>query len=164
MAVTKHAFSAKLARFSTLYGVDVPLAVSRAVGRAATPVEVRLRRGAPFLATLVPAGGGRHRLFFNGEVREAAGVKPGDRIAVTLTADPALRTREVPIPPDLTEALRDEGVLDAWESMPPGKREHILRWIEQAVHETTRTKRIVRAVEEALAQREKRIDRPRWSG
>jgi hypothetical protein len=161
MAASRHSFSAKLVRFTTLYGVQVPVAVSRSVGRAAVPVEVRLRRVAPFLATLVPAGGGRHHLFFNAAVRKAAGVKLGDRLAVQVTADPALRAREVPIPPDLSDALRDEGVLDAWESMPPGKREHILRWIEQAVHEPTRAKRVVRAVEEALAQHEKRIDRPR---
>jgi uncharacterized protein YdeI (YjbR/CyaY-like superfamily) len=50
-------------------------------------------------------------------------------------------------------------VLAAWTSLPPGKREHILRWIEKAVHETTRQKRVVRAVEEALARHEKLIDR-----
>jgi hypothetical protein len=159
MAASRYAFTAKVVRFSTLYGVEVPAAVSRAVGRAAVPVEARLRRGAPFHATLVPAGGGRHRLFLNGEVREAAGVKVGARVAVEVIADPALREREVPIPPDLAEALRGEDVLGAWESMPPGKREHILRWVERAVHEPTRAKRVARAVQEALAQREKRIDR-----
>jgi hypothetical protein len=157
----RFSFRAKLARFEGPYGVEAPAAVSRAVGRGAMPVTVRLNRGAPFQATLMPAGGGRHRVFFNGEVRKAAGVEPGDRVSVELVADPALRTREVPVPPDLREALRDEGagVLEAWESMPPGKREHILRWIEQAVHEATRAKRVARAVEEALARREKRIDR-----
>jgi uncharacterized protein YdeI (YjbR/CyaY-like superfamily) len=69
------------------------------------------------------------------------------------------RSREVVIPDDLTAALREEDVLEAWESLPPGKREHILRWIEEAVHETTREKRIGRAVQEALARREKEIDR-----
>jgi uncharacterized protein YdeI (YjbR/CyaY-like superfamily) len=84
-------------------------------------------------------------------------VKVGDRVAVEVRVD--REPREVPIPPDLSEALEEEGVLAAWTSMPPGKREHILRWIEQAAHETTRRKRVVRAVEEALARHEKRIDR-----
>jgi hypothetical protein len=157
----RFSFKATLVRFEGPYGVDAPVAVSRAIGRAAMPVTVRVNRGAPFHATLMPAGGGRHRLFFGADVRRGAGIEPGDRVAVDLVADPALRGREVPIPPDLREALGDEGagVLDAWESLPPGKREHILRWIEQAVHEATRAKRVARAVEEALARRERRIDR-----
>jgi hypothetical protein len=166
MAVTRKAskkqrfaFTAKLVRFTILYCVEVPAEVSRAVGRGATPVTARVREAAPFQATLVPAGDGRHRLFLNAEVRKAAGVKLGDRVPVEVLADPSLRAREVPVPPDLREALVDEGVLEAWESMPPGKREHILRWIEQAVHEPTREKRVARAVVEAHARREKNIDR-----
>ena len=153
----KHAFTSKLVRFTVLYCVDVPAAVSRAIGRARAPVVVRIAKGAPFRATLQPSGSGRHRLFLNAEVRVTAGVKVGDRIAIEVRVD--REPREVPIPPDLAAALEDEGVLGAWTSMPPGKREHILKWIEEAVHEATRQKRVVRAVEEALARHEKRIDR-----
>jgi hypothetical protein len=153
----KYAFTSKLVRFTVLYCVDVPAAVSRAVGRARVPVVVRVARAVPFRATLQPSGGGRHRLFLNGEVREAAGVKLGCRIAVEVRVD--REPREVPLPPDLAEALEEEGVLAAWTSMPPGKREHIVRWIDKAAQETTRQKRVARAVEEALARHEKRIDR-----
>ena len=156
----KYSFTSKLMRFGTLYGVDVPAAVSRSTGKARVPVEVRVAQGAPFRATLQPAGGGRHRLLLNGKVRTAAGVEPGDRVAIEARVDRG--PREVPIPPDLSEALRDAGGMDvvaAWTSLPPGKREHILQWIEQAVHEATRAKRVARAVEEALARHERRIDR-----
>jgi hypothetical protein len=152
-----YAFTSKLVRFTVLYCVDVPAEISRAVGRARVPVVVRFARGAPFRATLQPSGGGRHRLFLNGEMRAAAGVKLGDRVSLEVRVDRAMR--EVPIPPDLREALEEEGMLAAWTSMPPGMREHIVRWIEKAVHESTREKRVVRAVEEALARHEKRIDR-----
>jgi uncharacterized protein YdeI (YjbR/CyaY-like superfamily) len=84
-------------------------------------------------------------------------VKLGDRVAIEARVD--REPREVPLPPDLSEALQEEGVLDAWTSMPPGKREHIVRWIEKAAQETTRQKRVARAVEEALARHEKRVDR-----
>ena len=126
----RYSFTSKLVRFGTRYGVDVPAAVSRATGKARVPVEVRVARGAPFRATLQPAGGGRHRLLLNGEVRSAAGLEPGDRVALEARVDRG--PREVAIPPDLTEALRDAGgkeVLEAWASLPPGKREHILKWI-----------------------------------
>jgi hypothetical protein len=67
--------------------------------------------------------------------------------------------REIPIPPDLAMALREEGVLEDWESMPPGMRAYTVKWIGQAVHETTRAKRVTEAVEEAHRRREKRVDR-----
>ncbi len=62
-------------------------------------------------------------------------------------------------PPDLRGALDDAGVLATWEGMPPGKREHILAWVEKAVQETTRAKRIARSVEEALKVHERKVDR-----
>jgi uncharacterized protein YdeI (YjbR/CyaY-like superfamily) len=89
--------------------------------------------------------------------RKAAGVEAGERVRITATIDRG--DREVPIPPDLREALDDAGVLAAWEGMPPGKREHILAWVEKAVAEATRLKRIARSVEEALKVHERQVDR-----
>jgi hypothetical protein len=161
--MTRHVFEARLEHFGSLYGVSVPAAISRALGvRGRVPVVARAAGGAPFRATLLPAGGGRHRLFLNGETRRAAHLTLGGRVALEVRVDAG--PREVPIPPDLAEALRDQGVLDAWESLPPGKREHILKWIEEAVHEPTREKRVARAVQEALARHEKRVDRANRSG
>lgn len=39
--------------------------------------------------------------------------------------------------------------------MPPGKREHILDWIEEAVHERTRESRIQKTIEVTHARRER---------
>ncbi|HEX8795710.1 MAG TPA: DUF1801 domain-containing protein, partial [Polyangiaceae bacterium] len=63
------------------------------------------------------------------------------------------RPREIPIPRDLSAALREDGILGDWESLPPGKRLYLIKWIEQAVHETTRAKRVASAVEEAHQRR-----------
>jgi len=153
----RHVFTAKLESDpSGMSHVDVPAPVSKAIGRAKAPVEARIGRSEPFRGTFMPAGGG-HRLFVSKAARRAAGVEPGDRVRITAVVDDG--RREVPIPPDLREALSDAGVLDAWEGMPPGKREHILSWVEKAVHEATREKRIVRSVEEALKVHERRSDR-----
>jgi hypothetical protein len=150
-----HAFSARIVRVGTLYAVEVPADLSRAIGvRGNVSVLVRANGGAPFHGTLQPRGEGRHRLFVNQEARAGAGA--GSRMAIELRVEE--RVRDVVIPEDLEAALRDEGVLDAWESLPPGKREHILRWIDEAVHEP-REKRIARAVEEALARHERNVDR-----
>jgi hypothetical protein len=154
----RHVFTAKLlVDEARMTYVDVPAAVSRALGRSKVPVEARIGRGPAFRGTFMPAGGGRHSLFVSKAVRQAAGVEAGQRVRVTAIVGGA--EREVPIPPDLREALHDAGVLDAWESMPPGKREHILGWVEAAVHEATRNKRIERSVEEALRRHEKGVDR-----
>jgi hypothetical protein len=156
----RHVFTAKLeSDASGMCHVDVPASVSKAIGRAKAPVEARIGRGEPFRGTFMPAGGGRHRLFVSKATRRAAGVEPGDRVRIIAVVDDG--RREVPIPPDLREALSNAGVLEAWEGMPPGKREHILSWVEKAVHEATREKRIVRSVEEALKVHERRVDRGR---
>ncbi|HEY1694326.1 MAG TPA: YdeI/OmpD-associated family protein [Polyangiaceae bacterium] len=156
----RHVFTAKLqADSSGMTHVDVPASISKAIGRAKAPVEARIGRGDPFRGTFMPAGGGRHRLFVSKATRRAAGVEPGDRVRITAVVDDG--RREVPVPPDVRDALDDAGVLDAWGRMPPGKREHILAWVEKAAHEATRTARIARTVEEALKVHEKNVDRRR---
>jgi hypothetical protein len=149
-------FTAKIIRSGTEYCVDVPPAITRAVGvRGRVPVAVRVEGGFPFHATFRPTGGGGHRLFLNTEAR--GGAKVGARVAIE--ARPVAADREVPIPTDLTDALREADVAEAWSSFPPGKREHILKWIEDAVHEETRRKRIVKAIEVTQKRREKRISK-----
>jgi hypothetical protein len=158
MASSRYAFDTKLMRVERDYFVQVPARVSKAIGvRGRVPAIVRVGGASEFRGTLMPRGGGRHFVLVNAETRRAAAIEPGDRVRVVVQPDFA--PREVPIPPDLRLALREEDVLADWEALPPGKREHILKWIEQAVHDDTRAKRVARAVEEALARREKRIDR-----
>ena len=153
-----HAFTARLVRSGILYCVDIPAAVSRAFGvRGYVPVAGTVNRKTPFRASLAPAGGGRHRLLLNGEVRSAANIALGERVTLHLHRDE--QPRELPLPEDLATALRDEGVLATFQALAPGKRFHIIAWVEKAVHETTREKRVARTVEVALAEHEKRLDR-----
>jgi hypothetical protein len=147
-------FGAKIMRSGTEYCVEVPLAITEKLGvRGRVPVAFRVDGGFPFHATLRPSGGGRHRLFLNTEAR--GGAKVGKQVAIECRLIPA--DREVPIPPDLADALREADVLAAWSSFPPGKREHILHWIEEAVHEQTRQKRIAKAIEVTEKRREKAL-------
>jgi hypothetical protein len=150
-------FAAKLVRKDVFFGVDIPASVSRAIGVKGFVPVVGTAGGAPLRTSLSPSGGGRHHVLLNREVRAAAGVAPGDRVAMVLRLDhepPVLALAE-----DLVDALREEGVLEDFEGMPRGRRNQFLQWMERAVHEDTRAKRIVRLVEMAHAEREKRIDR-----
>jgi hypothetical protein len=152
----RHRFSAKLTKAGMLYVVIVPAALTRAFGaRRRVSVRVAVGDGAPFFATLLPRADGRHVLRLNATVRD--GATEGHRVDVSLErADP---DRPVAVPPDVEAALREAGVLEGWEAMPPGKREHILGWIEAAAFEATRTKRISLAVQYSGARREKDADR-----
>jgi hypothetical protein len=155
--VSRYAFTTKLVCVDHDYFVVVPERVSKAIGvRGRVPAIVRYGRAGEFRGTLMPRGGGRHFVSVNAETRRAARTVPGDRVRVVVQPD--FGPREVPIPEDLSLALRDEEVLADWESLPPGKREHIIKWIEKAVHETTRAKRVEQAVQVAHKRREKRVD------
>lgn len=60
-------FQAKIEKAGINPCVNVPLSVSKAFGeRGYVPVKGKLS-GVPIKATLVPAGGGRHILYSNGE-------------------------------------------------------------------------------------------------
>jgi hypothetical protein len=157
-APPSHVFTAKVVRIGMMYGVDVPGAISRAFGkRGWVPVAGTVNKRTPFRASLAPRGGGRHSLTLNREVRRAAGVGAGDRVTVSVAYDD--QPRDVPVPEDMAFVLRDEGVLDTFLAITAGRRGHIIKWVEQAVHEVTRDKRIARVVEIAQAEREKRLDR-----
>ena len=153
--IPTHSFRTRILRIGGLYGVIVPAEISHAVGiRGSVPVLVRANSGAPYHSTLMPRGGGRHCMFLNQAAR--GGARAGN-IDIEIRVEK--RERDVAIPEDLEAALRDEGVLAAWESLPPGKREHILKYIDGAVHEPTREKRVGQAVEVALARHERNVDR-----
>jgi hypothetical protein len=150
-------FAAKIVRVGPMYGADVPAAVSRAVGVRGHVSVVGTVNGVPWRGTISPKGGGRHRLMLHAEVRRDAGVELGGRVDVRIRVD--RDPPELPAPEDLAQALHEEGVFDAWASITRGRRNHILVWLDKAVHDETRVKRVVRIVEIAHAEREKRLDR-----
>lgn len=150
-------FQAKVVKKDVFFGVDLPVAASRAIGvRGFVPV-VGTVNGAPLRSSLSPSGEGRHHLLLNREVREAAGIVPGERVALVLRVDAEPPT--LPLAEDLADALREEGVLESFEQLPRGRRNQYLNWMESAVHEETRAKRIARLVEIGHAERERRLDR-----
>jgi hypothetical protein len=136
----------------------VPLEISRAIGRRGPiPVSVLVNNVASFNASLSPAGGGRHRLRLNASARDEAEVKAGDpvKIKIAVHSQPV----KVAIPGDLRTALRGEGVIEYFETFPPGKQDHIIRWLEQSVRPETRKKRIQYIVEFIHVRLEKRRKR-----
>jgi len=138
------------------YVVVVPAAVSAALGAGRIHI-VGTVNGTSLQTSLTPTAGGRHKLFLNRRVREAAKVELGDRVKIVLERD--LAPREEPLPDDLVLALREADSLAAFQRIARSTRNEVIRWIEDARTEPTRDKRILRAVERGLAAREKEIDR-----
>jgi hypothetical protein len=156
---TQHAFTARVEAVSMgvpFYVVPVPATVSKALGAGRVHV-VGTVNGARLQTSLTPVTGGRHKLFLNRRVREAAKLEPGDSARVTLKRD--LAPREEPLPDDLVVALREADVLEPFRRIARSTKNEVIRWIEDAKTEPTREKRILRAVERGLAAREKEIDR-----
>jgi hypothetical protein len=128
--------------------VDAPAEVSEWFGdRGYVPVlgaldEITIR------ATLCPAGGGRHRLYLNGPMREATGTGEGDEVCVTLWRDDGHRSAI--LPDDLREALAAAGALEAFTAWPPSHQLEYVRAIEDAKRPDTRRNRIERTVAAAV--------------
>jgi hypothetical protein len=151
-------FSTLLRQSRAFYWIAIPARVSRSSGRRGpVPVVATINGSTELRASIVPIGSGRHRLQVPARVRGAAAIEPGDRVKVVLRVDKNRRAE--PTPPDLVRALRENGAIEAFERFPPGRRSHIVRWIEEAVGERTREKRIVKAVEVALQKAEADHDR-----
>jgi uncharacterized protein DUF1905/bacteriocin resistance YdeI/OmpD-like protein len=153
-------FSTSLRRTlkGAFYWISIPARVSRDIGRRGpVPVVSTINGTTELRASLVPIGGGRHRLQLNARVRSEAGVELGDRVKVVLRVDE--NPQADPTPPDLARALRENGASGAFERFPAGRRSHIVRWIEEAVGERTREKRIDKTVEVALHKAEADHDR-----
>jgi hypothetical protein len=122
------AFSARIRNIGINPCVAVPRRVSDAFGKRG-PVPVRgTLDGHAIRATLVPIGGGRHRLYINGFMRKAAGVGVGDVIGLALR--PSRRRPPPRMPAELATALaRNAEAAAAWERRTPSRRKEMLTYL-----------------------------------
>ncbi len=139
-------FTPAIYRVGANYCVDAPPRVSRAFETRGYISVVGTANGFEFRTTLVPRGGGLHRLFLNGDVRAAAGVGEGDRVTVRLTLD--AERGEVPVAEDVSAALRAlPGATDLFRSFTRRQRTSMIEFIENAKGAETRSRRIERLIE-----------------
>jgi hypothetical protein len=122
--------------------VEVPFDVREAFGRARAPVLVTVN-GHTFRTT-VAVYGGTYYVGFNRQVREAAGIGPGDRLELEIALDDQPRT--VDVPADLASAL-DPETREAFDALSFTHRREYVEWIEGAKRDETRRRRVARAVE-----------------
>lgn len=113
--------------------VDVPEEISNAFGDRGY-VSVRgTMNGVGIRATLVPAGGGRHVMHVNTQMRLRAGVNVGDNVEFSLDRGEKLRT--TPMSPELGAALDADPVAKAaWEAWTPARRRRLLTYMNWFRH------------------------------
>jgi hypothetical protein len=110
--------------------IDIPRSATAAFGDTGyVPVRGTMN-GAGFRGTLMPAGGGRHILNINSEMRRRAAVDVGE--AVMFTLDRGEATRVPPMSRELAAALeRDPHAKATWQAFTPAKRKRALFRLER---------------------------------
>lgn len=129
-------------------------ASARLPSRGQVAVEGALA-GHPFQAVLEPDGEGGHWLKVERKLREAAGVRAGDMVAVMLR--PAAEEPEPRVPPDLRRALAlHPQARVTWQGLTPAARRDWIHWITSGRKAETRPRRIAAACD-MLAAGKRRV-------
>jgi hypothetical protein len=126
--------------------IPVPANITEALGtKSAVLVMARVNASAPFKVSLFPVGGGKHFIRVRKQVRKEANLNEGDRVTVEITV---LDRADIEIPSDLSAALRRKKALARFNALTPGKKNYMIRRIDDAAKPETRAKRVLEVVDE----------------
>jgi Bacteriocin-protection, YdeI or OmpD-Associated/Domain of unknown function (DUF1905) len=138
-------FTARIYKLGINPCVDAPPEAGQVFQKRGFIPIAGLVNGEAYRATLVPRGGGLHRLYLNGEIRRATRTDVGSMVAVELKLDKA--SRAIRTPPDVASALRAQPrAMTNFRKATASRRREILRWIQNAKQPKTRQSRIQRTV------------------
>ena len=124
-------------------GIPVPFDVEKVFGAKRVPVKAWIN-GAEYQGSVFRMGG-KYMMAVPKVFREAAGIKAGEKITVTIEKDTAKRTVE--LPPDLAEALKKNDLTDVFSKLSYTHQKEYVNAINEAKKEETRLKRIERTIE-----------------
>ena len=130
-------------------GITIPFDVEKVFGAKRVPVKVKIN-GAEHRSTIIRMSGkyvvGVPKIF-----REAANIKAGETITVSLEKDSEKRAVEVP--EDLAEVLKAKNLTDVFAKMSFTHQKEYVRAVEDAKRAETRIKRIEKTVEQLISKR-----------
>jgi Bacteriocin-protection, YdeI or OmpD-Associated/Domain of unknown function (DUF1905) len=133
-------FEATVVQDGQGFFIEVPDDVVAALGKGKRPAVLVTLNGYGYPWTIAVYGG-KSYLGLRREVREAAGVVPGQTLVVTLTLDDQPRTVEVPS--DLVGVLeRDPDAKSAFERLSYTNQKELVAWVEGAKRPETRERRL----------------------
>ena len=124
-------------------GITVPFDVEKIFGAKRVPVKAWIN-GAEYRGSVFRMGG-KYMMAVPKVFRDAAGIKAGEKITVTIEKDTAKRTVEVP--QDLADALEKAGLTETFSKMSYTHQKEYARSIEEAKKPETRARRIEKAIE-----------------
>lgn len=126
--------------------INIPFDVEKTFGaRGRVPVRGNIN-GAPFRSSVFRMGGDCHFMVVNRELREAAGVRGGETVPVTMERDTEPRT--VTPPADLARAIKaNKEARAVWDKLSYTHRKEHVRAVEEAKKPETRRRRIEKSVE-----------------
>ncbi len=121
-------------------GIIVPTEIIESLGKAKRPAVKVTLNGYTYRTTV--GGYGEIRMVpVSAEHREAAGLKAGDALEVTLELD--TEPRIVTVPDDLAAALAEQpGAIQIFDGLAHSKRKEFVRQVEDAKTDETRQRRI----------------------
>ncbi len=124
--------------------VEVPVNVMAALGpRKRVPVRVTIN-GFTYRSTNSIYGGVAY-LPLRADVRKAAGIEVGDRVAVDVEVD--RESRSIEPPPDLAKALGAAGMRNGFAALSPSHQKEYVLWLDDAKRPETRVRRLDKIVE-----------------
>jgi len=126
-------------------GVMFPYDVEREFGTRSRVAVRSTFDGVAYAGSLVKCGDGGHMLGVLKSIREQLGKGPGDLVEVVVWKDEAERTVEMPA--ELEKRMKQEGLLEFFQSLSYTHRKEYCRWIAEAKKEETRLARVEKAVE-----------------
>ena len=124
-------------------GITIPFDVKEVFGAMKVPVKVWINN-AEYRTTIFRMGG-RYMMAVPKVFRDAAGVKAGEKITVTMEKDTEKRTVEVP--PDLADALAKSGLSESFSKLSYTHQKEYVNSVSEAKREETRTRRIEKTIE-----------------
>jgi hypothetical protein len=124
--------------------IRLPPEVLTALGRGKrVPVKVTIKSYT--YRTTVAVYGGKYYLGVRREVREAAGVTPGEQLMVGLEYDAELRTADLPDP--LRDALdADPAAAAVFQKLSYTRQKEVVDWVRGAMRSETQARRIKQAM------------------
>ena len=144
-------FRAKLYRIGYLRCVDVPPAISRALGSEPNIPVVGHAGGVAFRSTLTPRGNQAHRLFVHSRIWRPRRIDVGDSLEILLERDH--ESREPDTPYDFLRALQGRpAARDVYAHSSVALRREIGNWLAAAKRSETRERRIETALDHLEAR------------
>ncbi len=129
--------------------VELPFNVKKEFGKARPPVRVSIN-GYSYPST-VAVYGGKYYVPVRKDRREAADVKAGDIVDVTITQD--TEVRRIDPPPELRAALAKNGLArEQWERLSYTHKKEHAEAILQAKKSETRARRVQEILEKLTAK------------